>query len=117
MLLVLLLMLLLRTRGAHHHRCLLLLSLQTGRAAGNGVVLFRGRRQNGRGQLLLGLFPPRGKAVEQSEGVLRRSVEGHLVLVLAPLLSECTHTFVHPLVAVHFDLLLLTGRRERSGRD
>lgn len=114
---MLLVLLLLRSRRAHHHRRLLLLSLQTSRAAGDRVVLFGGRRENGRGQLLLGFLPPRGQAVEQSEGVLRRSVEGHLVLVLAPLLGESTHAFVYPLVAVDFDLLLLTGRGERRGRD
>lgn len=51
-------------------------------------------------QLGLVFLPPSGQAVEQTQLVLRRLVERHLVLVLAALLCEGAHALVHPLVAV-----------------
>lgn len=61
------------------------------------------------GRLGLLLLPPRGQAVEQAQRVLRGSVQGHLVLELAALLSKGTHTLVNPLVAVDLGALTTTA--------
>jgi len=61
-------------------------------------------------QLCLVLPPPLWESVEQAQRVLCRAVEGHFVFVLAPLLSEGTDAFVHPLVAVN-----LGPTRSRGG--
>lgn len=51
--------------------------------------------------------------MEEAKGVLGGLVKGHLVLVLASLLSESTNTFVNPLVAVDLGFL----RRHGGGGD
>lgn len=83
-------------------------------AAGTAADVAAGnlRKSDGRvvdGHLQLGdaTLPPGGVAVEQTQAHLGLPVVGHLVLVLAALLSKGANAVVDPLVAV--DLLLLTA--------
>lgn len=56
-------------------------------------------------QLLLLLLIPSRKTLEETEGLLRGLVQGHLVLKLASRLGEGTSSLVDPHVAVYFVLL------------
>lgn len=61
-------------------------------------------------EVLLEVLPPLGEPVEKAERLLSRLVKGHLVLVLAALLSKGTGAVVNPLVAVDLGSSLLSRR-------
>lgn len=61
-------------------------------------------------EVLLKVLPPLREPMEETERLLSRLVEGHLVLVLATLLGKGTGTIVNPLVAVDLGPSLLSRR-------
>lgn len=63
----------------------------------------------------MGPLVPGRKAMVKTERELRRLVHGHLMLVLAPQLSERTDSLMNPLVTIDFLAAWdLVGRRWRG---